>query len=221
MRLVLDSRTAPVAVAALMEQLDQGGFDRTNFVWVQPHTEIRSDVPASRQILPSELDAHALRLDQQIIEHAGTAMELIQMELEPALMQSGTGASPQLQDWIRQWRHDFKPDFLIGTTRTQINQALGYHYQSGLASRPVRRGSVALVPAAAGRTTLALAIILRDQPARDGRWVVIGEVRSGLEVAEQLSLQPRIHPKRHQSLQPLPILKIRTLPDHASRRSSP
>ena len=216
----LDTRSAPVATTALIAALEQGGYDNAQLNWIQPHVEIRIEAPAGSKDYPSELNAVALRLDQQVITDAGKARNTIQRELEPAWMKAGAGATAQLNQWIQEWRKSFVPDFLIGITRTQINEALGYHYQLGVSSRPVRRGSVALVPAAPGRSTLALAIILRDQAARDGRWVVVGEVRSGLDIAEQIALEPRTHPKLHQPLTPIRVRHTRVLsPDQNPGRS--
>ena len=217
----LDSRTAPKAMALLLPQLRSGGFDGVGFDWVRPHTEIRSTAPKSGPTLPSELDAWALGLDQQQIADAGAAMRTIQGELEPAWMASGSSASPQLQQWIQQWRATFTPDFLIGISRAEINAALGYPRHPGVATLPVRRGSVALVPSSAGFTTLALAIVLRDQPARDGRWVVVGEVRSGLDIAEKIALQPRVHPKFQQPVKPVLVLRTRVPQRENATRSSP
>jgi cyclophilin family peptidyl-prolyl cis-trans isomerase len=219
--LEIDSATAPAATAAVLAQLENRRFDGLAFDWVQPHTEIRTGPPADDRRLPSELDAVALGLDQRRIEHAGTAMETIQRELEPAYMQAAGAGTPQLRTWIAQWRKLFVPDFLIGVSREEINTALGYRYQRGYASRPLRRGSVALVPAEAGSTTLALAIVLRDLPERDGRWVVIGQISSGLEIVEQISLQARVNPKRHRPAQPVPIVHARLLSGGQFTRSTP
>lgn len=218
--LELDTRTAPVATAALIAALEQGGYDDAQVNWIQPHVEIRIAAPAGSKDYPSELDAVPLGLDQQVIADAGKAMTTIQRELEPAWMEAGAGATAQLNQWIVKWRKSFVADFLIGINRTQINEALGYHYERGVASRPVRRGSVALVPAAPGRSTLALAIILGDQPARDGRWVVVGKVSSGLNVAEQIAFEARIHPKQHQPLTPVLVRHARVLAPHQSHGRS-
>lgn len=219
--LVIDQAAAPRATAALLARIEDGRFDGVAFDWVQPHVEIRTGAPQDDQRLPSELDAVALGLDRIRIEHAGSAMEMIQRELEPAFMQAGGQTSAQLQDWIGQWRRTFLADFLIGVSRQQINAALGYRYQQGYASRPARRGSVALVPADPGSSSLALAILLGDLPDRDGRWVVVGQVAEGLDIAEQLSVQARTHPKRHTPKEPVRIQRTRLLPLKTTIRSSP
>ena len=205
-RLTIDSRAAPLAVAELKRALASGGFDGVAIDWIRPHVEIRTGVPiAAPAAMASELDAVALGLDRELINDTAAAMNLIRMELEPALLRAGNDASPQLQAWVRQWRAQFDPGFLIGVSRQQINEALGYRYQRGYASRPARRGSVALLPAMPGRTSLALAILLTDQPERDGRWVVVGHVSAGLELVDRISVAPRVHPKFNAPVAPVLI----------------
>lgn len=213
--LVLDAQTAPQAVAAIRTAMQTQGYDGVTIEWIRPHTEIRTGLPRAAGNLDSELDAVVLGLDQQRIEDAGAAMNAIQFELEPAFVRAGAGASVQLREWIATWRRDFDPGFLIGVTRQQINEALGYRYQAGHASRPARRGSVALVPGKPGTTTLALAILLRDQPKRDGCWVVIGKVVSGLELVDSLSIAPRLHPKSFEPLQPTRITRTHVSGPHS------
>lgn len=220
--LSFDAAAAPQAVAALRRAFEQHGFDGTRIAWVRPHTEIRTQVPAGAPTsLASELDARALGLDVQRIEDPGAAMNAIQFELEPAFLRAGNQASPQLRAWIATWRADFDPGFLVGTTRQQINEALGHRYQDGHASRPLRRGSVALVPAGPNSTTLAMAILLRDQPERDGRWVVVGQVESGIEVVEAITLLPRLHPKSNQLKQPVRIVSADVTEVLPARGKSP
>ncbi len=203
--LMLDPAAAPVAIAALRQSFERQEWTGVPIQWVRPHTEIRTGLPGGVLPLASELSAEALELSAIRIEDAGAAMNAIQFELEPAFLRAGAQASPQLREWIASWRRDFDPGFLVGVTRLQINEALGYRYQPGFATQPARRGSVALVPDKPGSTTLALAILLRDQPKRDGCWVVIGRVESGLELVEPLSLAPRLHPKSFEPERPARI----------------
>lgn len=205
--LMLDPAAAPVAIAALRQSFERQEWTDVPIQWVRPHTEIRTGLPGGALPLASELSAEALGLSAIRIEDPGAAMNAIQFELEPAFLRAGAQASPQLREWIAAWRRDFDPGFLVGVTRLQINEALGYRYQPGHATRPARRGSVALVPDKPGSTTLALAILLRDQPKRDGCWVVIGRVESGLELVESLSLAPRLHPKSFEPERPARITR--------------
>lgn len=205
--LVLDPAAAPVAVAALQRSFERQDWIGVPIQWVRPHTEIRSGLPRGAAPLASELSAEPLALSAMRIEDAGAAMNAIQFELEPAFGRAGGKATPELQAWIATWRQHFDASFLIGVTRQQINEALGYRYQDGYATQPARRGSVALVPDQPGSSTLALAILLRDQPKRDGCWVVIGRVESGLELIEALSIAPRLHPKSFEPEQPARITR--------------
>lgn len=213
--LVLDPATAPQAVAAIRLAFETNAYAGVAIGWVRPHTEIRTGVPQGGVPLASELDARALGLHEVRIEDAGAAMNTIQFELEPALGRAGAGATAQLRAWIATWRQHFDPSFLIGVTRQQINEALGYRYRDGYATRPARRGSVALVPDQPGSTTLGLAILLRDQPKRDGVWVVIGHVESGLELAQRLSIAPRLHPKSFEPEDPVRITRTEIAESHS------
>lgn len=209
--LEFDSAAAPIAVATLRQSLDAGDWSGVAFDWIYPNVEIRTAAVAPT-LLTSEIDGTALGLERVRIADSGAAMNLVQLELEPAFMRAGGAATPQLRDWIERWRKDFDPGFLVGVSRLEINTALGYPSQDGVRTRPVRRGSVALVPAAPGSSRLALAIILRDQPARDGRTVVVGRVSSGLDVAQRISIAARIHPKLREPVAPVRIerAEIRT-----------
>ncbi len=212
--LVLDEAAAPQAVAAVRQAFASNAYAGVAFGWIRPHTEIRTGVPEGAMAMQSELDARALGLHEMRIEDVGAAMNAIQFELEPAFVRAGAKASPQLSAWIGTWRQHFDATFLVGVSRQQINEALGYRYREGYATRPARRGSVALVPDQPGSTTLALAILLRDQPRRDGAWVVIGEVESGLELAQSLSIAPRLHPKFFEPENPARITRTEVTESH-------
>lgn len=203
--LVFDPASAPQAVAALRQSFAAEDWNGVPILWVRPHTEIRTGLPRNALPLASELSAEPLGLGAIRIEDAGAAMNTIQFELEPAFARAGAAASTQLAAWIAEWRAHFDANFLVGMTRQQINEALGYRYAPGHATRPMRRGSVALVAAEPGSTSLALAILLRDQPRRDGCWVVVGRVESGLDLVDRLSIAPRLHPKSFEPAQPARI----------------
>ena len=99
-------------------------------------------------------------------------------------------ATPQLAAWRERFEKDYDPSFLVGTSRREILEALGYRFRSGLDSKPPSRGTVALVPASPTRARLELSILLADHPTRLGKWLVVGRVVSGLDAAEAISLQP-------------------------------
>ncbi len=146
--LVLDAQTAPQAVAAIRTAMQTQGYDGVTIEWIRTaHGNPYRLTPRSRGHLASELDARALGLHQQHIKDAGAAMNAIQFELEPAFVRAGADATAQLREWIATWRQHFEPSFLIGVSRQQINEALGYRYQNGhalTARAPRQRG---LVPA--------------------------------------------------------------------------
>lgn len=74
-------------------------------------------------------------------------------------------------------------------------EAIGYRFTAGLASLPALRGAVALVPASPTESLLSLAILLADHPTRTGRWMIVGRVVQGLEVAESIALAPHAVPE--------------------------
>ena len=81
----------------------------------------------------------------------------------------------------------------MGVSRQRVNEALGFRYTPDLKSMPVEVGSLVLVPSEQRNvTSLNLSIILDKQLARrTGRWVTIGKVTQGLDVARQISLGER------------------------------
>ena len=101
------------------------------------------------------------------------------------------GMFPQ---WLQQWKETRSADFLIGVSEQEINEAMGYVYTSGQDSRQVVKGSVVLKPASASSVTPRLRIVLQDMPVETGRWMVIGQVVEGLELAEDISLRPLTTP---------------------------
>jgi cyclophilin family peptidyl-prolyl cis-trans isomerase len=189
---------APQAVDTLLALLradadGSGYYDGLSFDYTRPHSEIRSSKRRQPAVgIPAQLDAHMLGLDTQGPHDAGEAMEVMQRELIGVFRKDkhSDSLSPQLRQWLQQWYQRYDADFLIGVSRQQINEALGYAYTAGLHSRPVTAGSVALVPRGKRRASPRLSIVLRDQPGRTGRWMVVGRVVSGLDVAERISLAP-------------------------------
>lgn len=171
-----------------------GYYDGLTFNYTRPHVEI---ITAEREtpekiLIEKELDARALGLDERKVESAGKAMDVFQLELFPAynkVKKSGS-ATPRMKQWLEQWESSGSADFLVGVSRQEINEAIGYVYRSGLESRPVEKGSLALMPASPTHSTPRLSIALRNLPERTGRHVVIGKVTQGLELADDLSVRP-------------------------------
>ncbi len=191
--------------------------DEITFDYTRPHIEVRTTgYAAGNPAVPVEIDAVALGLHEQRIETVGEAMNVIQDELLPAFRRTrDTGAaSPQLLRWLDAWYDGYEADFLIGTSRKEINEALGHAYRSGLESRPVTKGSVALKPASKTTASTRLSIALKDMPKRTGKWMVIGEVTQGLELVDRISVAP-LHRPRHirtrtyEPLRPVTVTNVR------------
>jgi hypothetical protein len=127
-------------------------------------------------------------------------------------------STPTLEAWARRFEIDHDPSFLVGTTRQEVLEAMGYRFRRGLATLPASRGAVALVQASPTTAELSLAILLADHPARTGRWVIVGGVVEGLELADEISVRPladvalRDYRPRH----PVPIERAALLP-HCNR----
>lgn len=172
-----------------------GFFDGQPFDYAKPKLELRltSRRPAAAFTVPAELDAAAVGFDEQRVADAGEAMERLQMELLPARLRptAERRATPRLEEWADRFeKGGFDPSFLVGTTRKELLEAIGYRFTDGLATRPAVRGAVALVPSSPTEATMSLAILLADHPRRTGRWVVVGHVVSGLDLADAIASRP-------------------------------
>ena len=195
-----------------------GYFDGLAFDYTRPHLEIRlaAREPVAAFTVASELDAAALGLETTLVADAGEAMNAMQFDLLPALKRpnSTRQSTPTLVEWASRFEaNGFDASFLVGKSRRELFEAIGYRFTSGLASLPATRGAVALVPASPAESVLSLAILLADHPTRTGRWVVVGQVASGLEVAEALSLAPHALPqaKDYRPLVPAFVLHAEVL----------
>ena len=192
-----------------------GYFDGLAFDYARPHLEIRLPVrvPAGAFTVDAELDAAALGLDRERVADVGEAMNLMQFQLLPALKRptSERVSTPVLEQWAKRFETDHDPAFLVGKSRQEILEAVGYRFRTGLASRRPRRGAVALVPASPTAAELSLAILLADHPTRTGRWVVVGEVVEGLDLADAISARPLAEPalRDNRPLYPVAVESVR------------
>jgi cyclophilin family peptidyl-prolyl cis-trans isomerase len=184
-----------------------GFYDGLSFEHSEPRVLIStgSRPPSELFSTPTCIDAAELGLDGKVIADAAEAMEVMQRELLPEIVRHKKvgGLTPQLQAWSERWKASYQADFLVGVSRRSIQEALGYVYQAGLASLPPRRGAVALRPLSATESSARVAILLADLPDRTGRWMVIGRVVHGLEVADAISLQPLVAEPGQRSSTPL------------------
>ncbi|MEL7448858.1 MAG: peptidylprolyl isomerase [Pseudomonadota bacterium] len=217
---------APGAVASLVAMLEPtadaakgeaSAADTITFDYTRPHMEVRTTAYAAGDpTAPIEIDAEALGLHEQRIETVGEAMNVVQDELLPAFRRArrSDALSPQLISWVGAWYENYEADFLVGASRKQINEALGHAYETGLESRPVVEGSVALKPASKTATSTRLSIALKDMPRRTGTWMVIGEVTQGLDLVDRISVAPLHRPRHvrtrtHEPLHPVSVTSLR------------
>ncbi len=171
-----------------------GFFDGLAFDFVLPRVEIATSLrePAWAFQFPNELDAVALGLDKLLITDTAEAMSVIQRELliDHQKKKKRGQVTDKLGAWLKRWEQSYNADFLIGVSRQEINESLGFVYQRGLASRPAVRGSVALRQESPAYSTPRLTILLSDIPERTGQWMVVGSVVKGLDVADAISVRP-------------------------------
>lgn len=215
-RLVALAR-GPVFDAGTVGSADGVGyFDGLEFDYARPHLEISlsSRVPERLFTFPVEIDGRALGLDEDLVADAGEAMDIAQMELAAAAMRlkSKGGAQGRLKEWMDELRRTGQADFLVGVSRLEINQALGYVYTDGLASRPALAGAVVLRPVDTTTASARLTILLDDYPRRTGQWMVVGRVVEGLELAREISVRPLFGPQgwRDRSYTPRDPVRIIT-----------
>ena len=165
------------------------------FNYTRPHSELRLTAATGKnaRAIDVQLDAAALGLNTRKIKTTGEAMQVLQRELLVAFANNGKRVEPgsKLGAWLRTWYETRDPSFLVGVSRQEVNEALGYRYESGLASRAVERGTVALLSTSPTEATPALTFFLRDIPERTGRVMVIGKVVEGLDHLEKIALRPR------------------------------
>jgi cyclophilin family peptidyl-prolyl cis-trans isomerase len=200
-RRLVDLAAGPVFNEALVGPDDSGYFDALTFNYTKPHLEIRTSErpPTGLLKIKTEIDAGALGLDEDRIADVGAAMDVMQHELLKGGQKAKQGKSitPQLQAWIKQWYENYSAEFLVGVSRKEINEALGYEYsETPLESVPVTKGTVVLVPKSPVAASPRLSIVLSDMPLKTGQWMVVGRVVEGLEIADQISLEPLILPRR-------------------------
>ena len=220
-RIELCESAAPRTVQQLRRLVVEGGasgdgiYSGLPFDLSQPHIEIRTGAPDLPVEVhwPVELDADSLGLDRQLVKDYAEAMSVVQGELLVEYRKkkkSGT-ITPKLAAMLEQWYKAHSAEFLIGVSRKEINEALGYEYQSGLASLPAVRGADMLQPVTPTSASARLSILLADIPARTGQWMVIGRVTEGLEVVQAISVRPRMKDRRFQypPVDPIVIERVR------------
>jgi len=199
----------PIFNPSLIKKGNAGYYDGLVFNYTKPHIEIVTGErqPGGMVEFNNQIDASSLGLDKDIIQDKNQAMNVLQFELLKKFVKTKKlgGRTEQLDAWLIRWNATQSADFLMGVSRMEINQALGYTYFKGLDSREVKRGSVALKPKTPGKATARLSIALTDFPRRTGLWMVIGQVVDGLDVAERISLAPLIQPRHIKTREYIPL----------------
>lgn len=224
----LDEEAAPEAVASLIRLAEgplfasdlgasdpEGGpvgyFDGLEFDYVLPGSEVATAIrpPTSAIRIPTQVDGRALGLDERLIEDRREAMRVWQRELLPyeGAIHGRREPPAILAEWMDVWRETMAPDFLISASQLEVNQALGYTYQDGLPSIPVRRGAVGLRTLSKEWSTPSLAVMLRDRPELDGRMMMIGHLVEGLDLADAMS-RAQLTPVKRRSKRPLDPVRI-------------
>jgi cyclophilin family peptidyl-prolyl cis-trans isomerase len=211
----------PVFNTDLMDREERaaevGYYDGLVFDFIKKHNRIvTSERPPGGLVrFPKEIDAAALGLDLDKVEDEGEAVNVIQREILKKYRDTKRRGerTKQLEAWVERWKETYSGDFLVGVSRKEINEALGYEYQEGLASRPVKKGAVVLKPVSARAASPRLILVLADMPQKTGRWMVVGHVVRGLEVADEISLQPlttpgHIKPRHFTPLSPVVIESV-------------
>jgi cyclophilin family peptidyl-prolyl cis-trans isomerase len=215
---------APEAVRRVAELVSTGYYDGLTFNYTKPHFEIiTAERKAEDQLLiEKELDAVALGLDKITVESVDRAMDIFQFEIFPAFTDSKKQpTTPRMKEWLEEWEQSTKADFLLGVSRQEINEALGYIYKGGYESRPVTKGAVALKPASRTHSTARINIVLSHQPERTGQLVVIGQVVERLDLADEISIRPLDVPPgfRSYDFRPLNPVVIETVRFECRQRS--
>lgn len=192
-----------------------GYYDGLEFDLASPGTSLATAVrpPADAILIETEIDSAALGLEQRKVAEPAEAMQIWQLELFPAqaAAPSNEAMHPRLRRWLELWATTFSADFLLGASRAEINEALGYRSKDGLDSQPVTRGSVSLEPFSPRWSTPRLVIALEDLPRLDGRRMVVGHVSEGLALADRIADRPLTPTRsaRNRPLDPVMILDAR------------
>ena len=199
-RMGLDPAAGPHAFVSLLESAGAAGngWVGQSIDFARPRLELRIPPPlgSESRTIPTEIDAVELGLDRDTLADAGAAMNWIQAELYPALRRptDQRRPTPIAEGWAKQFDATHDPSFLLGTSRRELLEAIGFRFRPGLASKPPVAGAVLLVPAAPDLATLGLCVLLADHPIRRGKWVVVGHMIEGEPVAKEISLMPLSSP---------------------------
>jgi cyclophilin family peptidyl-prolyl cis-trans isomerase len=213
---MIEAIQGPIFNTLIFGEQDVGYYDGLAIDYTRPRIEVRVTErrPSGLIELPTQIDADALGLDDARITDIDDAVDVMQFQLIKAYNETKQGGerSVVLNQWLDQWFEKKDASFLIGESRKKINESLGYVYQTGLASRPMLKGAVALKPISPDTASMTLSILLADADERTGKWMVVGEVVRGLDIVEEISIQPLREPAhvRSRTYVPFEPLVIRS-----------
>lgn len=189
-----------------------GYFDGLLFDHAIPGHEIATSIrpPGSGILVRTQIDATALGLEDRRVESPAAAMDVWQNEILPYEGSIHGRKRPPglLGEWMADWKDSMRPDFLLGASHKDINEALGFVYECGLPSLPVRRGSVGLRRISKEWSAPALVIALTDRPDLDGRRMIIGNLISDIDVIDRISRRSLTPTKSEQNR---PLIPVRIL----------
>jgi len=197
-----------------------GYFDGILFDHAIPGIEFATSIrpPGAAILIRMQIDATALGLEDRRVESVGDAMDVWQNEILPYESSiHGHKAPPGLLgEWVAEWKETMRPDFLLNASQKDINEAMGFVYETDLPSLPVRRGAVGLRPISKEWSSPALIIALTDRPDLDGRRMIIGNVISDIDAVESISRRQLMPTKSEQHR---PLVPVRITDGHVECRS--
>jgi len=207
--------------AAGPERAPAGYFDSLLFEHAIPGIELATSIrpPGAAMLIRMQIDATALGLEDRRVESSGAAMDVWQHEILPyeASIHGRKERPGLLGEWLAEWKETMRPDFLLGASQKEINEAMGYVYQSGLHSLPVRRGAVGLRRISKEWATPALVVELTDRPDLDGRRMIIGKIISDIDIVDRISRR-KLTPTKSEKNRPL--VPVRITDGHVECRSA-
>jgi peptidyl-prolyl cis-trans isomerase A (cyclophilin A) len=185
-------------------------YDGMRFHRVIPGFVIQTGAPVNHplgdpgSLLANEINADSLGLNQQPVMldngdlnpilDINNRQEFEQQVLTPLYEAMGISDEAELR---RQQNRVFER--LQNLSIKNLYELQGYRYRSGLPSRPIRRGIVALANQGPASNGPEFFIALTDSPSLDGKYTVIGRVTEGLDVADSIG-STAINPERYSRL---------------------
>jgi len=172
-------------------------YDGLSFHRVIPDFVIQAASPTLHPLggpgeaLPNEVNADALGLDTEpVLNRDGTVnsrLNVLNQEdfadevLRPLYQSMNIDDVTSLED-----RLQAALDRLQEMTIKSLYELQGYSFSSNFPTRPIARGTLALVNSGPGSNGAEFFIALSDLPTLTGKYTVIGRVVEGMEVVDQI-----------------------------------